>query len=231
VVIALDSRKYFVKKHEDLDKWISYDISSDPYSQSLVGLLDPKKDNLVLDDGCGNGRFSIAMAMRGARVVALDINRLMLKVVAKSATQKKLINYLDLVLGDIQNLPFKESVFDRLLCAHNLWYVPNYQVAVSEMFRTLKAGGRVVADHLNILNQLIFQVYCYYLLRKILKQNPNPFFPRTPKEILLPFASFITEAYSLSVSNNETTVDVGGKTWTRRLIIRCSKRGSSHIEH
>jgi len=181
VVIALDSRKYFVKNHEDLDGWMGYEISPDPYSQSLVRLLNPMKDNILLDDGCGNGRFSIAMAGTGARVVALDINELMLKAVAKRARQKKLISCLDLVRGDIQNLPFKESVFDKLLCAHNLSYVPNYRAAVSEMFRTLKTGGEVVADHLNIFSWQILQIYCYYLLRRILRQNPTPIFPVHPK--------------------------------------------------
>jgi ubiquinone/menaquinone biosynthesis C-methylase UbiE len=227
----VDSRKYFVKNHENLAGWIGYEISLDSYSQSLVDLLDPEKDNIVLDDGCGNGRFSIAMARDGARIVALDVNKSMLKATAKLARQKKLISCLDLVRGDIQNLPFKESVFDRLLCAHNLWYVPNYQVAVSEMFRTLKTGGKVVTDHLNILNWQILLIYCFYLLRKLLKLNPTPFFVRTPKEILLPFASFIMEVYSLSVWSNSTTVVTGSKALTPRLIISGWKRINPNVAH
>jgi ubiquinone/menaquinone biosynthesis C-methylase UbiE len=228
VVIAVDTTNYFVKNHSDLDGWTSYDISLDQYSQSLVDLLDLKKDDLVLDDGCGNGRFSMAMALGGTRVVALDVNKFILKAATKWSRQMKLSNCLDLVLGDIQNLPFKEGIFDRLLCAHNLWYVSNYQVAVSEMFRTLKSGGKVVVDHLNILNRRILLANCLYVLRKVLKRNPTPVFFRTPKEILQPFGAFIIRVYSLS-NSNKTTVDIGSKALTPRLIISGSKQGNPHV--
>lgn len=231
MVITLDPRNYFTRNHKDLEGWIGYEVSLDSYSQSLVGLLDLKKGDLVLDDGCGNGRFSVAIAKKGARVVALDINKSILRVATNLAKQEKSNNCLDPVQGDIQNLPFRESVFDKLLCAHNLWYIPNYQVAVSEMARTLKTGGKVVADHLNILNWRILLAYSLYLMRKTLRKSPTPVFFRTPKEILQPFETFITRIFSLSVSN-EPIVDVKSKAWTPRLIISGSKKkvqGTHHI--
>ena len=218
----MDASKYFAKNHKDLRGWIGYKMTLDPYSYFLTKLLGPKKDKLVLDDGSGNGRFSVAMAKEGARVVALDINKLILKTAKKWTKQGKLSDLIDFVQGDIQNLPFKGDVFDKVLCAHNLWCIPNYKAAVAEMFRTLKSGGRVVTDHLNLLNWRVLRAECLNILGKILRQNPTPVFYRTPKQILQPFATFRTEIFSLT-SPKKTIVNRGKKRSAPRLIIRGSK--------
>lgn len=220
--MAMDASKYFAKNHKALRGWISYRIALGPYSNFVIKLLGSKKDKLVLDDGSGNGRFSIAMAKEGARVVAVDINKLILKKAKKWTKREKLSDLIDFVQGDIQNLPFKGDVFDKVLCVHNLWCISDYEAAVAEMFRTLKSGGKVVADHLNLLNWRIFCAECLYILRKILRQNPTPVFYRTPKQILQPFAAFRTEIFSVT-SPKKTIVNRGKKRSAPRLIIRGSK--------
>lgn len=220
--MAMDASKYFAKNHKDLRGWIDYKIALGPYSNFVVELLGSKKDKLVLDDGSGNGRFSIAMAREGARVVAVDINKLILKEAKKRTKREKLSDLIDFVQGDVQNLPFKGDVFDKVLCVHNLWCIPDYKAAVGEMFRTLKSGGKVVADHLNLLNWRIFYAECLYRLWKILRKNPTPVFYRTPKQILESFMMFRIEIFSLT-SPKKTIVNKGKKRSAPRLVIRGSK--------
>jgi ribosomal protein L11 methylase PrmA len=54
-----------------------------------MALLCPKQNELILDDGTGNGRFSIAIAKKGAKVVSLDVNKQILKIAAENFRKKK----------------------------------------------------------------------------------------------------------------------------------------------
>lgn len=109
---------YFLRDHESLFRWMEY--QPDAYSSFIMRLLHPMQNELILDDGSGNGRFSIAIAKKGAEVISLDINRRILKTAAESFRKKQLNDKIEPILGDIQNLPFKDSAFDRVLCVDHL---------------------------------------------------------------------------------------------------------------
>jgi len=182
------------------------------------------QNELILDDGSGNGRFSIAIAKKGAEVISLDINRRILKTAAESFRKKQLNDKIEPILGDIQNLPFKDSAFDRVLCVHNLWYVPNYKTAIREMFRTLRNEGEVVTDHINLLNRRACIEELIFAAMKIFRRNPTPIFYRTPQQIIHAFASFRPEIFSLSFeSKKDYSFRKGIGLWAPRLIIKCSK--------
>lgn len=46
--------------------------------------------------------------------------------------------------GDAENLPFHDNVFDAVVNRHVLWNMPNPEMAVSEWFRVVKPGGKLV---------------------------------------------------------------------------------------
>ena len=214
--------RYFLGDHGSLSGWIAY--QTDDYSALIMNLLYPKQNELILDNGAGNGRFSIAMAENGARVISLDINKRILRSAAESLKQKRLNDRAELILGDIQNLPFKDDVFDRVLCVHNLWYVSDYKKAVDEMFRTLKNEGKVIADHLNLFNRHVFSGGLIYAIVKIFRRNPTPLFLRTPQQILSPFTAFETEVFSLFLKpGRRLSAKRGTSLWAPRLIVRSSK--------
>ena len=43
--------------------------------------------------------------------------------------------------SDIQNLPFKDNLFDIVICSHVLEHIPNDQKGMMEIFRVLKKDG------------------------------------------------------------------------------------------
>ncbi len=99
----------------------------------------PKKSK-VLEAGCGSGRTLINF--KDSFVVALDIN--------KTALIKARHNLIEqshgLVLGDIQNLPFKGNKFTLV---YNSGVIEHFKYpkdfkAVSEMTRVLKNRGRLI---------------------------------------------------------------------------------------
>jgi SAM-dependent methyltransferase len=53
----------------------------------------------------------------------------------------------DIVRADITATPFADGAFDVVLCNHVLEHVPDDRAAISELFRILTPGGRVICQH------------------------------------------------------------------------------------
>lgn len=213
--------KYFVQDHVSLLDWTEY--KPDEYLSFLIDLLHPEKNELILDDGSGNGRFSVAIAKKKANVILFDINRRILKTAVESLKQNRLADMAQAVNGDIQHLPFKSDAFNKVLCVHNLWYVPDYNSAVHEMLRTLNEGGEVVIDHLNILNWHVLYNRFVNLTSKIMGRKPAPIFYQTYRTILRPFREFRFEVWDPVPSKGRRLVAKRGSMWSMRVIVKCSK--------
>lgn len=226
-MLALSQTKIFLHHHKSLHGWLNY--RPDTYLDFLLGLLNPKRGELILDNGCGNGRFSVVMGQKGSNVIALDINKSLLKKAANRAQEERMNHQVELVLADMQNLPFKVDVFDKILCVHNLWYVPNYKGAVREMLRTLRKSGTILVDHLNLLNPHVFLAWVPYIGAKILRQSSTPVFFRIPYEILHPFSHLQTKVFSLIIKQRSTLYARRELSpLSPRLIIKSFKQQSTH---
>jgi SAM-dependent methyltransferase len=112
-------------------------------------------DETVLDVGCGNGRYLAALAGRGhtGRVLGVDLSVGMLRTAAGTGPAA-------LVAGDAAALPVRDGSVDVALAPHMLYHVPEPAVAVRELHRVTRPGGRVVvvlnaADHLRELRTLL----------------------------------------------------------------------------
>lgn len=112
-------------------------------SRAVVARLGKlKTGSQVLDAGCGTG-FATLLLPRDCRVSALDYSAQSLDVL-----QAKLAHYgrtADLRVGDIRSLPYADHSFDAVLCANTLQHLSpgaDQKLAISELFRVLKPGGR-----------------------------------------------------------------------------------------
>jgi SAM-dependent methyltransferase len=96
-----------------------------------------------LAGGCGSGAASVAAASRAApsgRVVAADVNRHLLQLGRSTAPG------VEFWEADARALPFPDSSFDVVLCTHVLQFVPQADVAVAELTRVVRPGGRVAVS-------------------------------------------------------------------------------------
>jgi len=97
---------------------------------------------LVLDVGCGAGRYAeIALSM-GAKVVAVDYS---------SAVDACLQNlgsspYLNCVQADIYHLPFKAASFEIVYCFGVLQHTPDVRKAFMALPAQLSSGGKLAVD-------------------------------------------------------------------------------------
>jgi SAM-dependent methyltransferase/uncharacterized protein YbaR (Trm112 family) len=111
------------------------------WSKSLFGEHDLHPGLLVLDAGCGNGRFTHQAAQTGAEVVGVDLSW----SVYSAFEHMRSLSNVHIVRGDLFRLPFTESMFDRIFSIGVLHHTGNAGVAFDALIRTLRPGGQVVA--------------------------------------------------------------------------------------
>ncbi len=100
------------------------------------------KGKLVLDAGCGSGRFSQIALDQGALVYACD------RSMAVDTCRENLQNYssLQLFQADLLALPFKEKLFDFIYCFGVLQHTPEPGKTFQALARLLKPGGLMAVD-------------------------------------------------------------------------------------
>ncbi len=99
--------------------------------------------NTVLDAGSGFGNMSrVALETAGgdARIVMYDPIPEMLANVRNVWGDK----HPSLSSGIFEHLPFRDSVFDAVMCGYSLRDAIDLGQAISEMHRVLKDGGRLI---------------------------------------------------------------------------------------
>ena len=103
--------------------------------------LGVRSGELVLDLGCGAGRHSFEAQLRGAHVVAVDLDDAVLKDV--NEMMKGIVPSGSCTVGDALRLPFADDSFDRIIASEVLEHIPEDSAAMAEISRVLKPGGTV----------------------------------------------------------------------------------------
>lgn len=98
------------------------------------------RGTLVLDAGCGMGRYLRVASSFGARVVGLDLSGAV--VAARELTAD--LESVDVVRGDLLRTPFGPGTFDHIYSLGVLDHTPDPKRAFLELARLLRPGGRIV---------------------------------------------------------------------------------------
>lgn len=104
----------------------------------------------VLDIGCGDGAYPVALALSGARSSGVDVSSSALAQARRNARGAGVS--VALAAADANRLPFSAGRFDLVTSVTALCFVASPDDAVREMARVLKPGGRVVVGELGLLS-------------------------------------------------------------------------------
>jgi len=91
----------------------------------------------VLDACCGTGDLAIAGTRAGGRVTGLDFSERMLERARRKAPE------LEWASGDLLALPFADGSFDAATVGFGVRNVDDLELALRELRRVLRAGGRL----------------------------------------------------------------------------------------
>ncbi|MGW1075583.1 demethylmenaquinone methyltransferase [Streptomyces sp. NPDC002537] len=147
-----------------------YDLTNDVLSLGQARLWRKAVDRAVharpgekvLDLAAGTGTSSMPFAAAGAYVVPCDFSVGMLR------EGKKRTGWLPFTAGDATRLPFADGVFDAVTISFGLRNVQETEVALREMLRVTKPGGRVVICEFSQPTWAPFRtVYTEYLMRAL----------------------------------------------------------------
>ncbi|MFH1322527.1 MAG: class I SAM-dependent methyltransferase [Methanobacteriota archaeon] len=108
------------------------------YSLDLLGSLCK---GCLLDAGCGSGKYSIPLRMRGFDVIGVDVSPGALEMAVKGSKCRELdIKFL---AADICHLPFPSSSFDVIWCYGVLQHLlsAERELAINEFRRLLRRDG------------------------------------------------------------------------------------------
>ena len=110
-------------------------------------LLGPRPDDRVLDFAAGTCWATELLSRLGVRTVSVDLSLEMMRRGRQRLAADSRLTFRDdaaFVVARGQALPFADGSFDGVLCLNALHHQPSYAVALREIRRVLKPGGRAV---------------------------------------------------------------------------------------
>lgn len=147
----------------------------------VILTLMPKKEEKLLDLGCGTGHYLATLDFLGAKATGVDFSPEALKIAMQFKKFKKCS--FSLIRGDVEKLPFRSEYFDKVLMIDTIEHLKNPIRSLREMHRTLKVNGELIITTMPNNMEVIYLLAELLKKLKILKQN------------------FLDEIYHLSLYN------------------------------
>ncbi|MFZ3584366.1 bifunctional demethylmenaquinone methyltransferase/2-methoxy-6-polyprenyl-1,4-benzoquinol methylase UbiE [Loktanella sp. DJP18] len=150
-----------------------YDIMNDVMSggvhrlwkDAMMDWLAPRAGQKLLDVAGGTGDIAFRFLKRAGsgHATVLDLTEPMLVEGRKRAEAERMHEQLDWVVGDAMALPFPDNTFDVYTISFGIRNVTRPQDALSEAYRVLRPGGRLmVLEFSQLPNPLMQKAYDAY---------------------------------------------------------------------
>lgn len=117
-----------------------FEACTAPENRFILRHLGDIKGKYLLDLGCGAGENSVYFAKKGALCVATDYSPGMVEVALRLASANG-INIKGCTTNAMQ-MDFPDNTFDIVYASNLLHHLPEPKMAIREMYRVLKPGGR-----------------------------------------------------------------------------------------
>ncbi|WP_280422056.1 demethylmenaquinone methyltransferase [Nocardia carnea] len=134
----------------------------------------PRPGEQILDLGAGTGVSTVELGRTGAWCVAADFSQGMLAAGRSRG--------LPMVAGDATALPFADNSFDAVTISFALRNIADYDLAMREMLRVTKPGGRLVICEFSTpvipVFKTAYQVFVMKVLpmiARVVSSNPDAY--------------------------------------------------------
>jgi SAM-dependent methyltransferase len=127
-----------VRKHWDY--YTTEDSAERLFSDLTPIPIEEYRKGVLLDAGCGYGRWVRFFAERGVRVVGVDLSTDSIELCASESSARKNVG---LIQADVYNLPFPQEHFDNIFSFGVLHHTPDTKTALGHVAKHLKPGGNI----------------------------------------------------------------------------------------
>ncbi len=156
--------------------WSRFGWDNHSTMEQTVGMFEYKvlvkkgelNGKLVLDAGCGNGRYTKAAEMYGGEVIGVDISDAVDAAYENTKNEKK----IHIVQGDLFKLPFRKNLFDFIFSNGVLMHTGDARKAFLSILSHLKDDGAITI-HLYHKGNFIYEFNDRWL-RLITTRLPIP---------------------------------------------------------
>lgn len=148
-----------------LDSYTGTSISKKRLERCLGELNGNILGKLVLEAGCGAGRFTEILLEKGARLVSSDLSA----AVEVNAKNFPVTDHHLIIQADINDMPFEKESFDVVICLGVIQHTPDSEGAITRLYELVKKGGSLIIDHYTYTKSNLFRLapfYRWYLKRK-----------------------------------------------------------------
>lgn len=186
-----------------------------PMGDEIIRLLNLKNDAIVLDVAAGTGEpgLTIASHLNGGKVISTDLAEGMLEVAQENAMNRGVKNF-ETIVCDVSELPFADNTFDAISCRFGFMFFPDMQLAIKEMTRVLKPGGKIATAVWNIPEKNFWVTATMGTISKNIEIPPPP--PGAPGMFRCSKAGFMSDLFLQAglknISENEVTGKLNCKT-------------------
>ena len=151
------------KNYDGLNRVISFGIDV-TWRKKVLKIISKNNPKQLLDIATGTGDLAIMMAsLQPDRIVGLDISEGMLEVGKEKVGKANLSKTIEMVLGDSENMPFKDNTFDAITVSFGIRNFANLNKGLTEIRRVLKPEGIfVVLETSNPTKFPYKQGYAFY---------------------------------------------------------------------
>jgi ubiquinone/menaquinone biosynthesis C-methylase UbiE len=141
----MDSTKYFKEVAEQWDT-MRTSFFSEAVREKAYEVAEVKQGEIAADIGAGTGFLTEGLLKRGLKVIAVDLSNEMLEILKTKFNQYTQVFYLQ---GESESLPIKDQSVDYSMANMYLHHVEAPLLAIKEMKRILKPGGKLVITDLD----------------------------------------------------------------------------------
>lgn len=113
------------------------------FGQRTIDLANLQPGMRGLDVCCGSGASAIPAAIKvGATgsVLGVDVAELLLEL-ARNKSQQQGLKNIEFHRADFSNLGLPSDSFDAIVCVFGIFFLPDMEAAVAELWRMLHPGG------------------------------------------------------------------------------------------
>jgi demethylmenaquinone methyltransferase/2-methoxy-6-polyprenyl-1,4-benzoquinol methylase len=161
---VIEVLRQIIPIYDKVNKYISLGKDTEHRNRGISGRVSP--GDSVLDAGSGFGNMSKTAERICGGDISITLYDPLVPMLKNTGTYFE--KTPDMSCGVFEHIPFKDGQFDAVLCGYSLRDAINLRIAISEIHRVLKNGGRFVIVDLGKPDNPVIRAGVSMYLRTIL---------------------------------------------------------------